>query len=90
MPITNVTYRGRKGGVDYYDFEDQAGRVWKEKWKHGPGVTDPVAWATTVRQPDLEGELAGKEIDEALFEAKQGRSPDKAPPDHQTQPGLDS
>lgn len=89
MPITNVTYRGRKGGVDHYDFTDHTGRVWKEKWKHGPAVTDPVAWATTVRQPKIESQLAHHEIQEALLEARLGRNPDKVPPDHQTQQEFD-
>ena len=87
MPITTSVHLGKRGNMDEYEFTDHTARVFKERWRLKAGLL-PEDFIP-IRVPQLETELARKEIEEAIARAEAGDNPDKAPPDHQTQAELD-
>jgi hypothetical protein len=87
MPITNSVHLGRRGNMDEYEFTDHTARVFKERWRLKAGLLP--ADFIPIRVPQLESELARKEIEEAIARAEAGDNPDKVPPDHQTQAEFD-
>ena len=87
MPITNSVHVGKRGNMDEYEFTDHMAKVWKERWRLKEGLLPDDF--IPVRVPQLEAELARKEIIEAVSKAERGEDPDKVPPDHQTQADFD-
>jgi hypothetical protein len=87
MPITNSVHLGKRGNMDEYEFTDHTARVFKERWRLKAGLLP--ADFIPIRVPQLESELARKEIEEAIGRAEAGDNPDKVPPDHQTQAEFD-
>jgi hypothetical protein len=87
MPITNSVHLGKRGNMDEYEFTDHTARVFKERWRLKAGLL-PEDFIP-IRVPQLESELARKEIEEAIARAEAGDNPDKIPPDHQTQAEFD-